>query len=284
MTPLERLQAMTALNGGAANEAPVQNVGTSTKTVDVLYPPSALLPTTPPVPVAPPAPVAQSAQQSPAPSALLPATPPVPPSALFARLAAENGLASPVASVPPVPQSAIDATVKAAEGINPPKRTRGRPKRDTVPAPAMEGSATKELITIAQEKGALPVPERLAELPPHLAAMIATIEATPVAPLEGVPVPSDKPIETLCVGCIPFGHAFETLDNILAQVRDMITAAVYFGGYGYKTNGMVIEGVTKLLAGRTIEVLVVADPRLPEAALVLSHLRAMSTVVIEAIR
>jgi len=76
------------------------------------------------------------------------------------------------------------------------------------------------------------------------------------------------------------------INPILAEARDMIGPVSYFGGYGYKTNGMMIEAVTRILAARegVIAVLVVPDPRLPEAALVLSHLRAMSNVVVEALR
>ncbi len=251
MSPLERLQAMTALNGGAAN-APTTT--------------SYVTPSPPTTPVALPQPTVAS----------MPALPPTPPSALFARLAAE-GTQAPLA---PTTQAIIDAEVKRAEGINPPKRPRGRPKADTVPAPAMPQTGTVTASNIPELPAGTPVTVSDSGAVTPRAAVGP--DAQPCAVLASL---SAKPIETLCVGCMPFGHDFVSLDTVLAEVRDMITPAVYFGGYGYKTNGMVIEGVTKLVAARgTIEVLVVPDPRLPEAVLVLSQLRAMSAVVIEAIR
>ncbi len=96
MTLLEKLQAMTALNGGPANS-----------------PPPAPPPPAPGLPPPAPPPVLQnvgSATQVPTPT---------PPSALFLRLAAEAGL-----TASPMTHADVEETVAAAEGINPPKRPR----------------------------------------------------------------------------------------------------------------------------------------------------------------
>ncbi len=169
--------------------------------------------------------------------------------------------------------------MREAEGINPPKRTRGRPKKDTIPAPEMSQGTV-----VASNIQALPAGAAVSVSPQGAVTVTEAPIEIAVAEQAEDEARRTKSIETLCVGCMPVGHTFTSLDGILADARDMIGDAAYFGGYGYKTNGMMIEAVKKLLVGRTIEVLVVPNPNLPEAALVLSHLRAMAAVTIEALR
>ena len=271
----ERILAMSSFNKDAANSpaapppAPVQTI-------------TALLP--PPMPT----PVAVVA-------------PPASPNALMTRLAAELGAPAPAppadrpdfaalaAACPVVPtqgnphplgndmpphitmsQEKIDATVAAAAAINPPKRPRGRPKSDTVPVPAL-----------ASEPPALSPPAPKTE-PADIAQLKATIDTISVS--RGAPALSPgKSIGTLYIGCAPVGP-YTSVDSLLASARDMIGPDAYYTGYGFKTDGNMLNCVNKIIASKPIDRLVVQDPRLKEAAVVLLHLRSAAVEVVEALR
>jgi hypothetical protein len=293
MSPLERLQAMTALNGGPENTLaplPPPPAPTLREVVDG-HRTLTLVP--------PPNPFMTAVKTAVAPALLQAGSPPT---NLFARLAAEAGIPAPGGNsydagarsdIPgDPPQAAIDAEVAADARINPPKRGRGRPKKDTVPAPAMALVAQEAPVAqavqldpgVAAVTAPTPAPSPL-NGPSMSEAIAAAITAGTPAPRPVVAsAPQISPIGTLYVGCMPVARNYATLDSILLQAREMIGPAAYFGGYGYKTNGMMSEAVSKILASRRIESLVVEDPRLPEAALVLSYLRANAAETVEALR
>jgi hypothetical protein len=188
-------------------------------------------------------------------------------------------------------QPAVDAVVAAAEGINPPKRGRGRPKKDTIPAPALTyAPGPRQAISLSPPPALEPSPEVATvaqQAPPALSPKHEPADVDVAkALIDTISASRAKKIGTLYVGCIPVGVPCENLDDMLLKAREMIGQAAYFGGYGYKTNGMVSEAINKMIdaLAKPISDLIVADPRLPEAALVLSYLRANAGTVIEALR
>jgi hypothetical protein len=64
----------------------------------------------------------------------------------------------------------------------------------------------------------------------------------------------------------------------------MIGDAAYFAGFGYKTNGLMIESIQRSIQADKPPSLLVIDPRTPEATLMLSYLRSIANNCIESVR
>jgi hypothetical protein len=177
------------------------------------------------------------------------------------------------------------ATVPEAGGgpaINPPKRAVGRPRK------AVADPAAPVATTAAPEGAGGATSAKLAALlaapPPAPEAVVTTVPPPAAAPTPITP----HTITTLFVGCMPVnkGQAADSVDfdRIWARARDMIGMAAFFGGYGYKTNGLMLEAVQRIIAQDRPTAVVVMDPRTPEAVLCLSYLRANATVAVESLR
>lgn len=188
-----------------------------------------------------------------------------------------KGLEMPVAGVDYAQTPAAEAAA-----INPPRRA-GRPAgsknkpKDPTPDRVISSvmgaaDAVLKALVPAEPLPALPVAEASREL--------ATLLATPAPP--PIPVPATgKAITTLVVGAVVYGRDFVDFDNILAKAKDMIGDAAYFGGFGYKTNGMMLEAVQRILGANPVDTLVVKS--VPQVDM-LSYLRANASVLVEAIR
>lgn len=181
---------------------------------------------------------------------------------------------------PPAPESGVTiqgCPVTTAGGINPPKRPVGRPRKAVADpsAPPAPGTET------AGKLAAL-----LAAPPPEPATVVTSVP--PPAPAAAPTPITPHTIATLFVGCMPVvkGQATDStdFDQIWARAKDMIGAAAFFGGYGYKTNGMMLEAVQRIVAQDRPQAVVIMDPRTPEAVLCLSYLRANATVAVESLR
>jgi isocitrate lyase len=74
----------------------------------------------------------------------------------------------------------------------------------------------------------------------------------------------------LFLGCIPLGEGGKGVvyfDRLVVEAQRMIGDASYFGGFGYKTNGMMQEAIKRLLADLPGCDLVVTNPNTPMAAM-----------------
>jgi hypothetical protein len=187
-----------------------------------------------------------------------------------------------------VPSAEESAAINAA-AINPPKRGPGRPRKvaadpaapvPTTVAPNGAGGATSAKLAAL-----------LAAPPPDPAAVVASVPPPAAAPTPppAAPTPiTPHTIATLFVGCMPVvkGQAADStdFDQIWSRAKEMIGAAAFFGGYGYKTNGLMLEAVQRIVAQDRPSAVVVTDPRTPEAVLCLSYLRANATVAVESLR
>jgi hypothetical protein len=87
-------------------------------------------------------------------------------------------------------------------------------------------------------------------------------------------------INTLYIGCAPEASDFIDFDMILASARDMIGDASYYGNFGYKTNGMMLEAVKKIMSPVAYDRVVVRHPQQPESLLCLSYLRGIAVTVV----
>jgi hypothetical protein len=75
-----------------------------------------------------------------------------------------------------------------------------------------------------------------------------------------------------------------SFDAIVARARAMVGDAAYFAGYGYKTNGLMLEAMQRVIQADRPHELVVLDPRTPEATLCMSYLRSIAKVAVESVR
>lgn len=245
MNLLDRLKAMDALNGGAANAAP---------------------------------------EPAPAPAAAAP--PATAGNPMLPRREPNMDPGAPVQA----------ASAPAPAAINPPaKRPVGRPRKtDTVPAPppAYVGAAA----------AVLPPPEAAPAAPPAAlssvgasaptgALTVTPAAAPPPAPAVARPLPAPcagHRIAQLFVGCMPMimdgDIPIMSFDAIVARAKEMITLPVYFAGFGYKSNGLLLEAVQRIIEADKPESVLVFDPRTPEAMLCLSHLRSIATMSVESVR
>jgi hypothetical protein len=60
----------------------------------------------------------------------------------------------------------------------------------------------------------------------------------------------------------------------------MIGDASYYGNFGYKTNGMMLEAVKKIMSPVAYDRVVVRHPQQPESLLCLSYLRGIAVTVV----
>ncbi len=203
-----------------------------------------------------------------------------------------QGNPHPMSARSDMPANDVPAAPAATVAINPPKRGPGRPRKAPA-APAADAAPTTPAAPPATSTNSL---DALA------AAMAATDEPEPVvatvAPVavEVTQAPAPGIIQTLFVGCLPratspaAGNTHRDLvdtvdfDTIVAKVKDMITTPVYYANFGYKSNGMLLDGVQKVVEFMKPTALLVLHPASPEATLCLSYLRSVSQVAIEAVR
>lgn len=206
--------------------------------------------------------------------------------------------ANPTPGGNPMSSERADMPPATTQAVNPPKRER-KPRQpkpvatDTIPAPPPTQPETPE----AKEEAPAAAGDKGAELASLLAEaeaeehIMAAADAARVArDREEGPKPAPRyQIDVLCVGCIIRGPETESahivdFDSLVAKARDLIGPASYFGDYGYKTNGRLLEHITRLIDDEHIESLVVVDPRTPEAILALSMLRSKAGAIVESVR
>lgn len=180
-----------------------------------------------------------------------------------------------------------------AQAINPPKRGRGRPKKDptpetaqTIPAPPPTQPETPQAKDEAPGDNGAALASLLAEAEEPIMAAADAARVARDAEESPKPAPTHQ-IQALFVGCILVGPEAENcvnFDHLVAKARDLVGPASYFGDYGYKTNGRMLEHITRLIDATPIEGLIVVDPRTPEATLCLSMLRSKARTVVESVR
>lgn len=214
--------------------------------------------------------------------------------------------ANPTPGGNPMSSERADMPPATTQAVNPPKKER-KPRQpkpvatDTVPAPPPTQPETPEAKDAAPATVVNNVTVVQTTVAPsaELAALLAEAEEPIMAAADQARIARDreegpKPtprfhIEVLCVGCILRGSIEPTpeavdFDSLVAKARDLIGPASYFGDYGYKTNGRLLEHITRIIESGHITNLVVIDPRTPEATLCLSMLRAKSGVIVESVR
>ena len=169
-----------------------------------------------------------------------------------------------------------------AEGINPPKRGRGRPRKDAATVP---GAASPTMVGVPVLGGFTP-PTAPAEPTPALfvAPAPATIPAPP--PVEALIAPDANRarIGTLYVGCRPSSGKALDFTALVAEAKVTIGPAVYYAGYGYKANGMLLQMIDQIIQHRRPAAVVVPDPAAQEATICMSLLYSLADNVVEALR
>jgi hypothetical protein len=256
-------------------------------TVSLLNKLNGTVPTTP-RPSAPAAPSAPATPPAPpATAAVAPATAPgfVDVAAIFAIQAPANptpgGNPYNAAARTDIPGNDSPAEVLSA-GINPPaRRGPGRPpgsknKPKDVAAPAA-APAAPVAAPVVPDLPAPPVPPTVAQASAELAASLAQADAPPA------PIPAHE-LNFLLVGCTVRGlNTIDAVDfDILAAAaRDMIGAERYFRDFGYKTNGLFLEALQRIIGVTQPPSVVIADPRTPEATLASSYLRGIARTIVE---
>lgn len=238
----------------------------------------------------------------PAPAPVAPPAPPAAPTGdLMARLAAANGghptnpggnayNAAARSDIPGNGASTVTTGPAPTVAINPPKRGPGRPKGAKNDHPRDDARLAALSVPATTAEGVVhitpPPAERPAPLPltiPQASAELAASLAQPT--VTGVPIPTSHRIEVLFVGCIPFPHnEVDMFDDLIMRAKEMITLPVYFANYGYKTNGMMLEAIQRLIQADKPRAICIPDPRTQEATLALSYLRSVSQSVVEALR
>ena len=171
-----------------------------------------------------------------------------------------------------------------AEGINPPKRGRGRPRKDAAPGP---GAASPTMVGVpAVTAGGFTAPTAPAEPAPALfvAPAPATIPAPP--PVEALIAPDANRarIGTLYVGCRPSSGKALDFTALVAEAKVTIGPAVYYAGYGFKANGMLLQMIDQIIQHRRPAAVVVPDPAAQEATICMSLLYSLADNVVEALR
>ena len=207
------------------------------------------------------------------------------------------------------------AVQDARAAINPQRRGRGRPRKeaDTIPVPALAEepvASPAPVAQAAQQAGAVPArldADRTAQPltqitveipredpllpppppPPAPSPTVAELKAELKNIIDdGMRPPAQRPIiATLLVGC----HIWSTsrvvevvrFEHFVAKAQEMIGEGAYWQGYGYKTNGLMLQAIEKLITEAKPDTLIVGDARTPEATLALSWLRANAGVIVE---
>ena len=203
---------------------------------------------------------------------------------------------------PPGPYAAILETASPADAaainaINPPKRKPGRPRKekDTIPVPGMAeeavapqfgpGVITAHITQAVVAQDAQQPVRRDTYDPANPPPAPAPAAAAPLAAAPA-PGPDARPIiDTLMVGCHVWSPkvpvAVIRFETFVAKAQEMIGEGAYWAGYGYKTNGVMLQAMQRLITEARPETLVIEDARCPEAVLALSWLRANALYVIE---
>jgi len=189
----------------------------------------------------------------------------------------------------PAPRATAEEEAAIA-AVNPPKRYRKQPRKeaDTIPVPAMVAEpVTAPLAPTAHDL--LKAVAGTATLAVNLAAMAEK----PVAPLPPMPAVADGEflpivptiIDTLLVGCQLWSTTrlveVVRFEFFVAKAQEMMGEGAYWAGYGYKTNGIMLQNIQRLITEARPETLIIGDARTPEAVLALSWLRANSAVIVE---
>lgn len=249
----------------------------------------------------------------------LPAAPPtLAPALAPALLPTPGGNPHPMGARSDMPPANDEAPINdmadaAHMAINPPKRGPGRPRKApaaTAPAtPAAPPATSSNSLDALAAAMAAPDPEpafgqpiigtnpvvsqyriQKGEIAPFTVEENLALAASPPAP-----APAPGLIQTLFVGCRPLatspaaGNVHRDLvdtvefDAVFAKAKEMLTEPVYYANYGYKSNGMLLQNVQKLVEHMKPTALVVAYMS-PEANLCLSYLRSVAQVTVEAVR
>lgn len=250
---MDRINAMAALNGGAANAppAPVVN-GPGNSALQSAA--TVALQTAPVVNTTP------SGTDTFSSAFMQPAT-----DAPDEETVEELTDPTPAASAEPAPGQ-----------INPPKKGRGRPKGSTnkpkqaEPTVAEAAAAVADAMTSAAR-------ENITRLVTPAATPPAEKPVTPAAP-------GAHRISTLFVGCMPRGTIGELpdFDKLVAKAKVIVGPQDYrLFDYG-KGNGLLLDGFKAIVEHEKPSSLVVVDPRSPEAVLCLSYLRGIAESTVEA--
>jgi hypothetical protein len=196
--------------------------------------------------------------------------------------AEQTGAVSDAAVRAAVADAAVLAAV-GAEGINPPKRGRGRPRKEapTIPAPPPAVDVTVTIPPAA----AVPVMALHVEATPSIVTSSITLPAaTPALLPVAAPDPNRARIGTLYVACRPTSGVWKEFATLVAKAKVAIGPAVYYAGYGYKANGMLLQMIDQIIQHDRPVAVVVPDPSAQEATICMALLYSLADNVVEALR
>lgn len=161
--------------------------------------------------------------------------------------------------------------------INPPKRGRGRPRKDAAPS----GTTSPTMVGVpALQHDTIPAP-------PPAPVQIAAVAPAPPPPIPALPSLDGPPrarIGTLYVGCRPTTAGALDFNMLVAKAKIAIGPATYYAGYGYKANGMLLQMIDAIIQHDKPAAVVVPDPAAQEATICMSLLYSLADNVVEALR